>query len=57
MVSSAERHVAKVVNQTFSHEQHISFPLLRTRNAGGEPRVIKVNAGGQDIHRMYVDGG
>ncbi|PWA74143.1 reverse transcriptase domain-containing protein [Artemisia annua] len=57
MIQSWERKTRQKVSQKFSYGSEISFPTLAADNAVVEPLTIEINAGGHDIHRMYVDGG
>ena len=57
MVQSWQRKTRQKVSQKFSHRSEISFPTLTADNAVDEPLTIEINAGGHDIHRMYIDGG
>ncbi|GJU12732.1 reverse transcriptase domain-containing protein [Tanacetum coccineum] len=41
----------------FRMEWQTLFPTLTADNAVVEPLTIEINAGGHDIHRIYIDGG
>nr|GFA19370.1 reverse transcriptase domain-containing protein [Tanacetum cinerariifolium] len=51
------RNTRQKVSQKFSRGSEISFPTLTADNTVVEPLTIEINAGGHDIHRMYIDGG
>nr|GEZ62471.1 reverse transcriptase domain-containing protein [Tanacetum cinerariifolium] len=57
MVQSWQRKTRQKVSQKFSRGSKISFPTLTADNTVVEPLTIEINAGGHDIHRMYIDGG
>jgi hypothetical protein len=57
MIQSWQRKTKQKVSQRFSKGNQISFPTLTADNAVVEPLTIEIQAGGHDIHRMYVDGG
>nr|GFB06439.1 reverse transcriptase domain-containing protein [Tanacetum cinerariifolium] len=57
MVQSWQRKTRQKVSQKFSRGSEISFPTLTADNTVVEPQTIEINAGGHDIHRMYIDGG
>ena len=57
MIQSWDRHTKQKVTQCFSRGNRISFPSLTADNAVAEPLIIEIQAGGHNIHRMYVDGG
>ena len=57
MIQSWDRNIKQKVTQCFSRGNKISFPSLTADNAVSEPLIIEIQAGGHDIHRMYVDGG
>jgi hypothetical protein len=57
MIQSWQRKTKQKVSQRFSKGNQISFPTLTADNAVIEPLTIEIQAGGHDIHRMYVDGG
>nr|GEU73715.1 reverse transcriptase domain-containing protein [Tanacetum cinerariifolium] len=57
MVQSWQRKTRQKVSQKFSRGSEISFPTFTADNTVVEPLTIKINAGGHDIHRMYIDGG
>ncbi|PWA84319.1 retroelement [Artemisia annua] len=57
MIQSWDRNTKQKVTQCFSRGNKISFPSLTVDNAIAEPLIIEIQAGGHDIHRMYVDGG
>nr|GFA65009.1 reverse transcriptase domain-containing protein [Tanacetum cinerariifolium] len=56
MVQSWQRKTRQKVSQKFSRGSEISFPTLTADNTVVEPLTIEINAGGHDIHRMYIDG-
>nr|GEY05930.1 reverse transcriptase domain-containing protein [Tanacetum cinerariifolium] len=51
------RKTRQKVSQKFSRGSEISFPTLTADNTVVEPLTIEINAGGHDIHRMYINGG
>nr|GFA13332.1 reverse transcriptase domain-containing protein [Tanacetum cinerariifolium] len=57
MVQSWQRKTRQNVSQNFSRGSEISFPTLTADNTVVEPLTIEINAGGHDIHRMYINGG
>ncbi|PWA99920.1 reverse transcriptase domain-containing protein [Artemisia annua] len=57
MIHSWDRSTKQKVTQRFSRGNKISFPPLTAENAIAEPLVIEIQAGGHNIHRMYIDGG
>nr|GFC23158.1 reverse transcriptase domain-containing protein [Tanacetum cinerariifolium] len=57
MVQSWQRMTRQKVSQKFSRGSKITFPTLTANNTVVEPLTIEINAGGHDIHRMYIDGG
>ncbi|GJT95380.1 reverse transcriptase domain-containing protein [Tanacetum coccineum] len=57
MVQSWQRETRQKFSQKVSRGSEISFPTLAADNTVAEPLTIEINAGGHDIHCMYIDGG
>lgn len=57
MIGTWQRRTKQKVSQAFARVNEISFRPLNASNIANAPLTIEINVSGQDIHRMYVDGG
>ncbi|GJX58853.1 hypothetical protein Tco_0290243 [Tanacetum coccineum] len=57
MIQSQQKAVRQKITQSFSPDLEISFPSSRNNEGAKGPLIIEAEVGGNQVHRMCIDGG